>query len=590
MMRHRLWVLWTALNLLTIAACHSHNDASDTVAQRAAPAGGYADIVIRDTAVYTLNEEQTWAQAVAVRGGKIVMVGSNQQAENWTGPGSRVISESGGMVLPGFQDAHIHAFQSGVEQFQCNLNIEPYTLQNYLNKLQECADANPGDGWITGEGWSTNAFPPSGYPTKEPLDDILPDRPVFLLSNDAHIAWANSKALEVAGITAATPDPINGRILHGSNTGEPTGAFLETPATDLIAAQVPPPPASQLDGGMRYVTHLLHSLGIIAFQDASVSIDPHDPLRELETHRRYADSGELKMHAVLSLEWDSARGLEQIPELVRASAKYHGGLLNTRTVKFWLDGIIELSTAALMEDYSDQPGFKGELQVPPGILNEAVAQLDELGFQVHIHAIGDAAVHEALNAFEFALQRNGPTNGRHHIAHVQFIDPNDVHRFAELNVTANVTPLWAQEEQALTELTLPRVGPERYRWNYLFNSILKSGGRIAFGSDWSVTSPDPLLGIETAVTRIDPEAHSTPVFLPDERITLAQAIAAATLDAAYVNHLDDRTGSIEVGKLGDLVILDTNLFEIEPSAISDAKVVATLFGGEVVYLRSEQQD
>lgn len=586
-MQKKSTVFLIASSLLTLSACHSHSDPSNALRHSAAPAGGYADVVIRDTAVYTLNEEQPWAQAVAIRGDKIVMVGSNQDVESWTGPESRVIAQPGGMVLPGFQDAHIHAFQSGVEHFQCDLHIEPYTLQNYLSRVQACAEDSPGDGWIVGEGWWSNAFRPSGYPTKEPLDDILPDRPVFLLSNDAHIAWANSKAMEIAGITAATPDPVNGRILHDSNTGEPTGAFLETPATDLIAAHVPPPPTSQLDAGMRYVIHFLHSMGITAFQDASVSIDPQDPLRELETHRRHADSGELKMHAVLSLEWDGARGLEQIPELVRASAKYDGGLLNTRTVKFWLDGIIELSTAALLEDYTDQPGFKGALQISPDILNEAVAQLDELGFQIHIHAIGDAAVREALDAFEFALQRNGPTNGRHHIAHVQFIDPGDVRRFAELNVTANVSPLWAQEDEALTELTLPRVGPERYRWNYLFNSILKSGGRIAFGSDWSTTSPNPLLGIETAVTRIDPEANNTPVFLPDERITLAQAIAAATLDAAWVNHLDDRSGSIEAGKLGDLVVLDTNLFEIEPSAISDAKVVVTLFGGEVVYRRGE---
>jgi predicted amidohydrolase YtcJ len=580
-------VFLIALGLFTLTACNTQTDASMALQNSVAPDGGYADVVIRDTAVYTLNEEQPWAQAVAIRGGKIVMVGSNQEAENWTGPVSRVISQPGGMVLPGFQDAHIHAFQSGVEHFQCDLHIEPYTLQNYLSKVQACADELPGDGWIIGEGWWSNAFPPSGYPTKKPLDDILPDRPVFLLSNDAHIAWANSKALEIAGITAATPDPVNGRILHDADTGEPTGAFLETPATDLIKAHVPPPLQTQLDDGMRYVIHLLHSLGITAFQDASVSIDPNDPLRELETHRRYADSGELKMHAVLSLEWDGARGLEQIPELVRASAKYDGGLLNTRTVKFWLDGIIEISTAALLQDYTDRPGFKGDLQVPPDILNEAVAQLDELGFQIHIHAIGDAAVREALDAFEFALQRNGPTNGRHHIAHVQFIAPGDVRRFAELNVTANVSPLWAQEDEAMTKLSLPHVGPERYRWSYLYNSILKSGGRIVFGSDWSTTSADPLPGIETAVTRIDPEEHNTPLFLPDERITLAQAITAATLDAAYVNHLDDRTGSIEIGKLGDLVILDTNLFEIEPSAISDAKVVATLFGGEVVYHRAD---
>jgi predicted amidohydrolase YtcJ len=267
-------------------------------------------------------------------------------------------------------------------------------------------------------------------------------------------------------------------------------------------------------------------------------------------------------------------------------------LLNTATVKIFLDGVVEPSTAALLQDYSDQPGYKGELQVAPELLNEAAAQLDKNGFQVHMHVIGDAAVREGLDAIQFALQRNspgngGPGNGRHHLAHVEFVDPADISRFAALNVTATFSPLWAVEDEFLTELTLPRVGAERYQWTYPINSIVQAGGRIAFGSDWNVSSPDPLLAIETAVTRIDPLQGDTPVFLPQQRTTLEQAIAAATINAAYVNHLDDSTGSIEVGKLGDLVILDTNLFKIDPSAISDAKVVTTLFGGEVVYQRPE---
>jgi len=586
-MRHKspFPLVWFAL--ASLVACDSRQHATDAALAGSAPAGGYADLVIRDTPVYTLDQEQPWAEAVAIRGGEIVMVGSNRQADRWTGPGTRVISQPGGMVLPGFQDAHIHAFQSGVDLFKCDMHIEPHTVQTYLDKVRECANAAPVDGWITGEGWSTSAFAHDGYPDRKMLDEIAPDHPVFLLSDDAHTGWANSRAMQIAGITAETPDPINGQIVHDADTGELSGVFLETPATDLITVHVPPPTDRQLDDGMQYVIRFLHSLGITAIQDASVSIKPDDPLRELATHRRYADSGELKLHAVLSLEWDDSRGLEQIPELVRASETYDGGLLNTRTVKFWLDGIIETNTAAMLEDYTDHPGFKGALQVPPDILDEAVAQLDKLGFQIHVHAIGDAAVRAALDAFAFARQRNGPTNGRHHIAHVQIIDPGDIHRFAELNVTANVSPLWAQEDESQTEMILPSVGPERYRWSYPFNSLLKAGARIAFGSDWSVTSPDPLLAIETAVTRINPTEPATPVFLPDERITLEDAIAAATLNAAYVNHLDDRTGSIETGKLGDLVVLDRNLFEIDPSAISEAKVVATLFGGEVVYHRPE---
>ncbi|HLF29720.1 MAG TPA: amidohydrolase [Xanthomonadales bacterium] len=570
--------------LVVLAGCGPREEANAPV--EVAGATPFANIVVRDTAVYTLNAAQTWAQAVAIRDGRIVMVGSNEEAAAFTGPATRVFSQPGGMVLPGFQDAHTHPLSSGVDQFDCNLDIQPQERQAYLDKVAECARTMSDRSWISGGGWSVTAFPPNGIPHKAMLDAVVADRPVVFFSIDGHTAWANSKALEIAGIIAATPDPPNGRIDRDPETGEPVGSFQES-AMDLIRAWLPPPPQSQIDDGMRYTIGYLHSLGITAMQEANASVDPQSPLQQLATYRRFADTGELKIHTVISLGWDSSKGLEQIHSLVRVREQYDGGLLNTRTVKFFLDGVVEPSTAALLQDYSDQPGYKGELQVAPEILNEAVAQLDALGFQVHIHVIGDGAVRAALDAFQFALERNGPSNGRHHLAHVEFVDPADLHRFAQLNVTATFSALWAVEDDYLTELTLPRVGPERYRWTYPINSVLQANGRIAFGSDWNVSSPDPLLAIETALTRIEPLAGLTPVFMPQERITLEQAVAAATLNAAYVNHLDDVSGSIEVGKLGDLVILDRNLFEIDPSAISDAKVVATLFGGEVVYERRE---
>jgi len=579
--------LFLFLAVFTLAACNSHPNPADTARQTAEPPGGYADIVIRDAAVYTLNEKQPWAEAVAIRGGEIVMVGSAQDATQWVGPDSRVISQPGGLVLPAFQDAHVHPMDSGVEHFNCNLDFQPRSRQALLDKVRECASSMANRTWITGNGWWVSDFPPNGIPDKAVLDEIVADRPVLFYSTDGHSAWTNSLAMKIAGITAKTPDPPNGRIDRDPASGEPVGSFQES-ATELISAHLPPPPQSQVDDGLRYAIGYLHSLGITAMLEADVSIDPHDPIQALATYRRFADSGELQMHTEVSLAWQDDRGLEQIPDLIRARDRYTGGLLHCNTVKFFLDGVIEPSTAALLQDYSDQPGYKGTLQVAPEILNEAVARLDAEGFQVHMHVIGDAAVRAGLDAIQFAFERNGPTNGRHHLAHVELVDPEDIRRFGQLNVTANFSPLWAFDEDYIAKLTLKKVGPERYRWIYPINSILQAGGRIAFGSDWSVSSPDPLLGIETAITRVDPLNGDTPVFLPQERITLQQAVAAATINAAYVNHLDDRTGSIEVGKLGDLVILDTNLFQIEPSAISDAKVVTTLFGGRVVYHRGEQ--
>jgi len=585
-MKTFLSMFCVAIPMLILSACGPHAEPEAESATVGEAAATFADVVIRDAKVYTLDAQQPWAEAVALRDGLIVLVGTNAQAQELTGPDTTVISQPGGLVLPGFQDAHVHPLSSGVDQFDCNLDQQPQEQQAYLDAISACSSRMPDREWISGGGWSVTAFPPDGIPNKASLDAIAPDRPMVFSSIDGHTAWTNSKAMEIAGITAQTPDPVNGRIDRDPVSGEPVGSFQESAMT-LIRSHVPPPPQSQVDEGMRYSIDYLHSLGITSMQEAAASVDPEDSLHALETYRRFADNGELQMNTVISLLWDNNKGLEQIHNLVRAREQYNGGLLNTGTVKIFLDGVVEPRTAALLEDYSDQPGYKGELQVKPEVLNEAVAQLDEQGFQVHIHVIGDAAVRAALDAFEFARGRNGVTNGRHHLAHVEFVDPADIARFAELNVTATFSPLWAVEDDYLTKLTLPRVGPERYRWTYPINSIAQAKGRIAFGSDWNVSSPDPLLAIETAVTRIEPLEGKTPVFMPQERITLEEALAAATINAAYVNHLDDSTGTIEPGKRGDLVVLDTNLFEIEPAGISDAKVVATLFGGEVVYTRQE---
>ncbi len=571
---------------LALAATAGSPGESTSGTAPGSPALHPADLVIRDSAVYTLDPQRPWAEAVAVRDGLIVLVGGNDEAAALIGPDTRVISQPGGMVLPGFQDAHVHPLTSGIDHLNCRLDAEPESAQAYVEKIARCAEEMGDREWVTGDGWFVSAFPPDGLPRKELLDAVIPDRPAIFYSIDGHSAWVNSRALERAGITAETADPPGGRIDREPHSREPLGSLQET-ATGLVGALVPPPPTAQIDAGMRWTIATLHGFGITAVQEANARVDPDDPRRMLPTYRAFADRGELTLHTAISLGWDNDRGLEQIHALEDARERYDGGPLRVSTVKFFLDGVIEPSTAALLEDYTDQPGYRGELLLPPPVLNEAVARLDELGFQVHIHVIGDAAVHAALNAFAFARDRNGPSGNRHHLAHVELVDPADIPRFRELNVTATFSALWAFEDTYLSELTLPRVGPERYRWIYPIGSIREAGGRIAFGSDWNVSSPDPLLAIETAVTRVDPIDHATPVFMPREAITLEEALAAATIDAAYVNHLDDRTGSIVPGKQADLVVLDTNLFEVPPQSISDARVVTTLMRGRPVYSRPE---
>jgi predicted amidohydrolase YtcJ len=571
----RAFALSACLSLL--AACNGKPPEAATSAP-AAPRTDTADLVFRNGAVYTVVPGREWATAVAVSDGVIRYVGDDAGATPWIGPDTQVVDLGGRMLAPGFQDAHVHPLTAGVDFQQCPLyGLE--TPEKYAAAVAECARKDPQAAWVIGAGWLLTAFP-GGIPDKALLDSAVPDRPVALTSTDGHTLWVNSKALAAAGITRDTPDPVNGRIDRDPKSGEPSGSLQES-AMGLVMKLAPPLSDELLERSLRYSLQLMNGLGITAWQDAAVTVGD-DPFRSLQTYRRLDDAGGLTARIVLSLLWDSERGVEQIDDLVRARDQFAGGNIRTATVKIFLDGVIEAQTSALIDDYSDRPGFKGENQVPVAVLNEGVARMDAAGFQVHIHAIGDAAIRGALDAFEHARAVNGPTDNRHHIAHIELIHPDDQPRFARLGVTANFQPLWAFADPYIVDLTLPRVGPARTPWIYPIGSVVRTGARVAFGSDWSVSSVNPLEGIEVAVTRMGPQGETTEPFLPDERISLGEAIAAYTIGAAYVNHLDDRTGTIETGKSADLIVLDNNLFKIEPARISDTKVLLTLLAGKPV--------
>lgn len=574
--------LATALVLLLLAACGGETGSGN--AERADD--GPADVLLRDARVYTLDPARPWAEAVALRRDRIVFVGDLAEALPLVGPDTRVISQPGGLVLPAFQDAHVHPYISALDEFDCSLFDTPAEVDAYLERVRECYEQMRDRAWITGTGYSPTAFSEARPPHRTLLDTVVPDRPAVFFSTDGHTAWVNSRALEAAGIDATTPDPPNGRIDRDPASGEPSGTLQES-AMIAIRDRLPPPTEEQRRAAMRLARDYLHSLGITAVQVGYASIDPLDPLRALDTFRDFADRGELGLRTVLSLRWNDQRGLDQIDDLVAARRRVSGGPIDASTVKIFLDGVIEQQTAALIDDYSDRTGYRGELQIDRDLLKEVVTVLDAAGFQVHVHAIGDGAVRAALDAFEAARERNGITDRRHHIAHAQFVHPQDLERFARLNVTATVSPVWAGgEDEFLSELTLPRVGAERYTWTYPLRDLLDAGGRIAFGSDWNVSTPDPLQGIESAVTRRHATDGSLPVFLPEQAISVHEAVYAATLGAAYVNRLDDRTGTLEVGKLADLVVLDADLFAMPVEAISEARVRYTIFGGDVVHDRA----
>ncbi|MEU2717402.1 amidohydrolase [Streptomyces sp. NPDC007205] len=537
----------------------------------------HADLLFTGGPVLTPNGRT--ASAVAVTGGRVTAVGGDE-LRDLTGPGTEVVDLSGRLLLPGFQDAHVHPVPAGLELARCDLSGTT-TAEDTVAAVRAYAEAHPGREWILGGGWSMEAFA-GGTPTKELLDAVVPDRPVYLPNRDHHGAWVNSRALELAGIDRHTPDPADGRIERNA-AGEPDGTLQEG-AMQLVGRLTPPAtPADRLAALLHAQRHL-HALGITAWQDALVGdfLGMDDPA---EAYIAAAWDGSLTARVVGALWWDRERGAEQIPELVEKRVQSSHGRFRAGAVKLMLDGVAENGTAALLDPYLDRCGCvtanRGKSFLDPAHLPKYVTELDALGFQCHFHALGDRAVRDALDAVEAARAANGPSDTRPHLAHLQVVHPDDIPRFARLGATANIQPLWAAHEPQMDELTIPFLGPERAARQYPFGALLRSGARLAAGSDWPVSSPDPLQGIHVAVNRVEP-GGSGPVFLPEERLGLADALTAYTAGSAYVNHLDD-TGRVAVGALADLVVLDRDPFAGPPEAIAGTAVALTYVGGERVY-------
>jgi hypothetical protein len=423
---------------------------------------------------------------------------------------------------------------------------------------------------------------PGGVPGRDLLDAVVGDRPVYLTNRDHHGAWVNSRALELAGITADTPDPVDGRIDREPG-GAPVGGLQEG-AMALVAAHVPEvTPAERLAGLLR-AQRLLHELGITAWQDAMLCATNGYPDIS-DAYLTAAADGSLISTVVGALWWDRDRGAAQIPELVARRDAFSVGRLRCGSVKFMLDGVAENYTAAMTAPYRDgqgrATGNSGLSFIDPVALRDHVTALDALDFQTHFHALGDRAVREGLDAIAAARAANGARDTRPHLAHLQVVHPDDVPRFSRLGATATIQPLWATHEPQMDELTLPFLDPALAGRQYPFGDLHRAGARLAGGSDWPVSSPDPLRGIHVAVHRALPGSAAAP-FLPAQRIALATALTAYTSGSAFVNHLDD-TGTLRAGHRADLVVLDRDLFAGEPAAIADARVALTYLRGERVY-------
>jgi predicted amidohydrolase YtcJ len=553
--------------------------------------GNHADMVLRGGHAYLVDAARSWAQAVATAEGRIVAVGTDAEVSGLIGPGTDVIDLRGRMVLPGFQDAHVHASGGGLERIRCDLS-QAHNLDDYLATVRTYAERHPDVSWITGGGWSMDVFP-GGIPGKEDLDRAVPDRPVFLANRDHHAAWANSRALAIGGVGASTPDPVDGRIERDAR-GEPSGTLQEG-AMDLVQRAVPRPGLEEQVTGLLEGQRYLHALGITGWQEAIVGDyagipDCFDAYLEME--RR----GLLTARVIGALWWQRGTGIEQLEALVRRRDRAGQGRFRATSVKIMQDGICENFTAAMLAPYlgthDHQSAGSGTSFFDPTELSAAVAAIDAQGFQVHFHAIGDRAVREALDAVQAARAANGPGTGRHHISHLQVVHPDDLPRFRALSVMANCQPLWACNEPQMTDLTLPFLGPQRAAWQYPFGSLARSGAQLCFGSDWPVSSPNPLWEIHTAVNRTVPPGYpyggagSDVPFLPSERLDLATALAAFTIGSAYANHRERESGSIEVGKRADLVVLDRNLFSRPADEIALAEVDLTIIDGAVLHART----
>lgn len=543
----------------------------------------FADLVFRGGAVFTADTDRTRTTAVAVTGGRIVALGAD--AEALVGGDTEVVDLSGKLLVPGFQDAHVHPVSGGLGLLRCDLS-EATTQDEYLAIIAEYASANPDVPWILGGGWGMSAFP-GGTPTAAALDSVVSDRPVFLPNRDGHGAWVNSKALELAGITAATADPEDGRIERLAD-GSPSGTLHEG-AMVLVSPLMPELSTEDLVAALLKGQEYLHSYGITAWQDAIIG-DYSDLRDPGPAYLRAAADGTLTARVVGALWWDRTAGLEQIPSLVERRERYRGGTFAATSIKIMQDGVAENFTASMIEPYCDGHGHptdnSGISFIDPQTLNAAVPQLDALGFQVHFHAIGDLAVRQCLDAVEGAIAANGPSENRHHIAHIQVVHPEDIPRFAALNVSANMQALWATYEPQMVELTIPFLGEQRTAWQYPFGDLARSGAHLSMGSDWSVSSPDPLAAIHTAVNRKAAPGYEEgeyEAFLPGQAIDLETALVAYTAGSAYINHLEQDTGSIEVGKFADLVVLDRDPFDGPADQIGATRVLRTYVAGECVF-------
>ncbi|WP_318241788.1 amidohydrolase [Arthrobacter pullicola] len=576
----------------------------------------HAEWVFHSGAVFDGRRLVRGASAVAVSGGRVSAVGSDSELRALAGPATQTVDLAGRLISPGFTDAHVHAAYAGVERLGCDL-AELSGAQSCLDRIAEYAALTPAPGndagWVTGGGWYKGDFP-GGYPDRALLDAVVPDRPVYLINRDHHSAWVNSRALELAGIDASTPDPADGRIERGSG-GHPSG-ILHEGAMDLMTRLLPPVTAELLEAGILHAQEHLFSVGVTGWQEAILGSYGGYPDASA-AYRSLSRSGKLKARAAGALWVPRDTTVDSVPDLVESfrnrRAENVAAGFSTRSAKIMVDGVPENLTAAMLDPYlkpcacagPESAGERGLLYLPPEVLQAAAVALDAAGFDLHLHVIGDRAVRTGLDAIAAARAANPGFAGRehpdrqhagrhqmdkrhhmdrrHHMAHLQIIHPGDVARFAALEVTVNAQALWACNDDQMRDLTVPLLGAERAAWQYPFADLEAAGASLAMGSDWPVSSPDPWQAIHVAVNRAHPDHPGAPALQPEQALTLQSALAAYTGGSAWLNR--SAGGSLVSGAPADLAVHSANPFGLPAPGLSAVRVDLAMVAGEPVFVR-----
>lgn len=557
-----------------IVTCSAVASLTLAVACARAPRAGAADLIVTHAKVWTGASADTGpaeASAVAIVGDRIVEVGTTDAIVRWRGPSTTEIDAGGRRVVPGFNDAHVHLLDGGTQLENVDLKDAPSQVE-FARRIGERAKAKPG-GWILGGNWDDQGWTPPELPTRSLVDDVTNGTPVFVTRYDGHMALANSAALGRAGVTERTPDPPGGVIVR-DDRGFPTGV-LKDAAMDLVARAIPKMTAEQRTGAIRHAMEHAASLGVTSVQDMNPTYD------DVSVYADLANRGALTVRiyaAPMETGWyDQAKlGIHR---------SFGSSWLRLGAVKGYADGSLGSTTAYFFAPYTDAPGTRGLLSEEMQSIDDMRTRLmaaDHAGLQLCIHAIGDAAISTTLDLFTDLVRANGDRDRRLRIEHAQHIAPKDFERFAALKVIASVQPYHAIDDGRFAER---RIGPERIKTTYAFRTLLDKGVRLAFGTDWPVAPLNPMWSLYAATTRATLDGKHPDGWVPDQKVSITDALAAYTRGSAFAEFQDAVKGAIARGALADLVVLTDDVLAIPPAQIKDVRVLTTIVGGQVVYQR-----